>query len=299
MIESDSQPNRHCISMIAHFAACLVLLLTLPGATAAQDYEILSVRYGTIADFPLRGLLPDAPADETLDVALAVWVIRNDDRVVLFDTGFFREQWFERFDVQDFVRPDRALSAIGLAAGDITDIVLSHAHWDHMGGLELFPAATAWIQADEFAYYTGPAWQPDGNSGGIDPADVLHLVERNTEGLVRLIDGDGIEFLPGITAFTGARHTYASQYLMVGSEDPYVLASDNAYLYRNLTEGRAGATFTPEDRDNNLAAVRRMIELAGDVSRVVPGHDAEQFRQLPPVAEGVVRIKSRGMGSGD
>jgi len=279
--------------MISRCAAFLLLLLTLPGTAAAQDYEILSVRYGTIADFPLRGLLPDAPAGETLDVALAIWVIRDDDRVVLFDTGFFREQWFERFAVQDYVRPDEALSAIGLDPGDVTDIVLSHAHWDHMGGLELFPAATAWIQTDEFAYYTGPAWQPEGNSGGIDPADVLHLVERNTQGLVRLIDGDGVEFLPGITALTGARHTYASQYLMVGSDEPYVLASDNAYLYRNLTEGRAGATFTSEDRDNNLAAVRRMIELAGDVSRVVPGHDAEQFRRLPSVTEGVVRIKSR------
>jgi len=279
--------------MISRRFVFALLGLALPRPAAAQDYEILSVRYGTIADFPLRGLLPDAPAEERIDVALAVWVIRNDDRVVLFDTGFFREQWFERFDVRDFVRPDDALSSIGVGPGDVTDIVLSHAHWDHMGGLELFPNATAWIQADGFTYYTGAAWQPDGISGGIDPADVLHLVKRNTDGLVRLIDGDGVEFLPGITALTGARHTYASQYLMVGSEDPYVLASDNAYLYRNLTEGRAGATFAPEDREGNLSAIRRMIELAGDVSRVVPGHDAEQFRRFPSVAEGVVRVKSR------
>ena len=40
-----------------------------------------------------------------------------------------------------------------------------------------------------------------------------------------------------------------------------------------------------------LSALERMLELAGDPSRVIPGHDAEQFRRFPSVGEGVVRIK--------
>ena len=272
------------------FAALLLGLLAAPAPSGAQEYEILSVRYGMVEGFPLRGLLPDAPEGEVIDIAMAIWVIRNDDRTVLLDTGFFREEWLDRFAVAGFVRPDEALSRIGVSPGDVTDIVISHAHWDHMGGIELFPDATIWIQTEEFAYYTGAAWQPEGNSGGIDPADVAHLVERNTAGLVRLIQGDDVEILPGITVFTGARHTYASQYVLVDGDPPFVLASDNAYLYVNLTEGRAGATFTPGDKEANLAAVRRMLELAGGTDRVIPGHDPEQFRRFPSVTEGVVRI---------
>jgi hypothetical protein len=60
-----------------------------------------------------------------------------------------------------------------------------------------------------------------------------------------------------------------------------VLASDNAYLYRNLRERRAGATFEPEDRAGNLAAIDRMLRLAGDADHVVPGHDALQFERFP------------------
>lgn len=252
---------------------------------------MFAVRYGTLANFPLRSLLPDAPAGEAIDVALMFWAIRSEDRVVLFDTGFFRDSWFDRFDIRDFVRPDLALERIRVDPEDVTDIVVSHAHWDHMGGLELFPEATIWIQEAEYEYYTGAAWQPGGRTGGIDPADVQHLVARNTRGAVRFIPGDSVEILPGFTVYTGARHTYASQYLLVDGPTPFVLASDNAYLYRNFAEGRASATFSPADREGNLAEMERMILLAGDTARVVPGHDPEVFHRYPAVAEGVVRIR--------
>ena len=280
----------HRLARMVFSAALGLSLLGLPQRGASQDIEIFAIQYGTIADFPLRGLLPDAPEGDVIDVALAVWLVRTGDRVILFDTGFFREQWLGRFDIRDFVRPDVALSKMGVGPDDVTDVVISHAHWDHMGGLELFPTATAWIQEAEFAYYTGAAWQPGGRSGGIDPADVAHLVARNTSGSLRLIPGDEVEILPGITVYTGARHTFASQYVLVDGAAPFVLASDNAYLYKNIDEGRAGATFEPDHRQANLEAVRRMIELAGGAARVIPGHDAELFRRFPLVADGIVRI---------
>lgn len=271
-----------------------MVLLAVPTPATAQDYEIFAVRYGTLEAFPLTSLLPDAPEGQVLDVAMAFWVIRGDDRTVLFDTGFFREEWLERFRIRGFVRPDRALARLGIEPEQVTDIIVSHAHWDHMGGIALFPQATLWIQSEEYGYYTDTAWQPGGRNGGIDRADVDELIRRNAAGHVRLIEGDGVEILPGITAFTGARHTYASQYVRVEtgveSELTFVLASDNAYLYVNLTDGRASATFSPEDHQANLAAVKRMIDLAGDPDRVIPGHDALQFARFPEVAEGVVRI---------
>ena len=49
-----------------------------------------------------------------------------------------------------------------------------------------------------------------------------------------LIDGDDREILPGIHVYTGARHTYASQYIKVDGKPTFVLASDNVYLYRNI-----------------------------------------------------------------
>ena len=268
----------------------LLAVLSTPHDALAQRYDVFAVRYGTIEGFPLRGLLPDAPEGETLDIAMAFWVVRGEGRVVLVDSGFFRESWLERYTFRDYRPPDEALAALSIAPDEVTDVVVTHAHWDHMGGIELFPEATLWIQAAEYAYYTGPAWQEGGRNGGIDPADIQHLVDRNLQGSLRMVEGDGVEVMPGITVYTGARHTFSSQYVRVQSDVPVVLASDNAYLYRALDEGRASATFSPEDRPGNVEAGRRMAELAGNGGLVVPGHDPAQFERFPEVADGVVRI---------
>ena len=217
-----------------------------------------------------------------MDIAMAFWLIRGNDRVILFDTGFHRSRWFSAgFDVADFLRPDSALMEVGVDPSDVTDVIVSHAHWDHMGGIELFPGATLHIQWEEYDYYTGPSWRESGRHGGIDEEDVVALVRRNMAGKVRLVDGDDQEVLPGIRAYTGARHTYASQYILVEGDQPFVLASDNCYLFRNLETHTAGATFLPEDRAGNEAALDRMARLAGSVERVVPGHDPLQFQRFP------------------
>src|SRR5581483_6390047 len=168
----------------------------------------------------------------------------------------------------------------GVRPQDVKDIVISHAHWDHMGGIDLFPRAIVWIQKEEFRYYPAEAWQPGGDHDGIDPDDIQELGRLNTQGRLRLVDGDGVEILPGITAYTGGRHTFASQYLRVDGQPPFVLASDNVYLYRNLAEHKPSATFTEADHAANVKNQLRMIELAGSAERVVPGHDALQFQKF-------------------
>ncbi len=284
----------HRLRMVSFLAGILCLAAMPVDAQrvgSAPDYRIEAIRFATIPDFPVSVLVSGAAEDERIDIAMVVWLIRGNGKVILFDTGFHREAWFDRFDITDYVRPDRAVELAGITAEDVTDVIVSHAHWDHMGGIELFPNATIWIQQEEFSYYTGPAWQEHGQSGGIDPDDVLHLVRRNTEGSVRLIDGDGVEILPGITVYTGALHTAASQYIRVAGDLPYVLASDNCYLYRNLEQHAPIAiTFTPADRAANLAAQDRMVELAGSAAQVVPGHDPEQFLRFP-VEGRVARIR--------
>ena len=246
---------------------------------SAPDYSIQAIRYASAED-QVAGLVMGAPKGEKIEIAMVVWLIRGGGRNILFDSGFHRERWFKLWTIKDFLRPDEAVKLAGVKPEEITDIVVSHAHWDHMGGIDLFPKATVWIQKEEFRYYTGEAWQPGGQHGGIDPDDIQELVKRNTEGRVRLVDGDNVEILPGIRVYTGGRHTYASQYMLVEGNPRFVLASDNVYLYRNLIEHAASATFSEADAAGNIAAQRRMIELAGSVDRVIPGHDALQFKKF-------------------
>lgn len=270
-------------------ASFLFLSCTISAATG-PEYSIQAIRYASSPGFPVSGLVMGAPKEEKVDIAMVFWLIRGGGRNILFDSGFHRESWLKYFPMADYERPDEAVKLAGVKPEEITDIVISHAHWDHMGGIDLFPKATVWIQKEEFRYYTGEAWQPGGHHGGIDPEDVKELVRLNTEGRVRLVDGDNVEIFPGIRVYTGARHTYASQYLRVEGSPAFVLASDNCYLYRNLAAHAASATFSEADHAGNVAAQTRMVELAGSADRVVPGHDALQFQKFP--SEGrVAKIK--------
>jgi glyoxylase-like metal-dependent hydrolase (beta-lactamase superfamily II) len=273
-------------------AMCTVLL----GASATPEYSIQAIRYASSPDVPVSELVVGGPKDEKVEIAMVVWLIRGGGHTILFDSGFHRDTFVKDFPMKDYLRPDKAVETAGVKAEEVTDVVISHAHWDHMGGIDLFPKANVWIQKEEYRYYTMDAWQPGGNHGGIDPEDAKGLLQANTEGRMHLVDGDNVEIFPGIRAYTGARHTYASQYLRVEGNPTFVLASDNCYFYLNLTSHLASATFSDADHAANIAAQSRMIELAGSPDRVVPGHDALQFQKFP--TEGRV-AKIKQVASGD
>jgi glyoxylase-like metal-dependent hydrolase (beta-lactamase superfamily II) len=261
------------------FITCVFATL-IAGTASTPEYSIQAIRYATAPGVPVSELVIGASKDEKIDAAMVVWLIRGGGRAILFDSGFHRDTFIKDFPMKDYLRPDEAVRLAGVTPEEVTDIVISHAHWDHLGGIDLFPKANVWIQKDEYRYYTMDAWQPGGDHGGIDPEDAKQLVQLNTEGRIRLVDGDDVEIFRGIRAYTGARHTYASQYLRVEGNPTFVLASDNCYLYRNLSSHMASATFTDADHAANIAAQSRMIELAGSPDRVIPGHDILQFQKF-------------------
>jgi glyoxylase-like metal-dependent hydrolase (beta-lactamase superfamily II) len=262
-------------------AIFLTALAALSEAASTPEYSIQAILYATLPGFPLSEMVIGGPKNEKIDIAMVLWLIRGGSHTILFDSGYHRDTFQKDFAMKDYLRPDEAVKTAAVQPDAVTDIVISHAHWDHLGGIDLFPKAIVWIQKEEYRYYTTDAWQPDGNHGGIDPEDVKELVQLNTEGRLRLVDGDNVEILPGIRAYTGSRHTYASQYLRVDGNPPFVLASDNCYLYLNLSSHFASATFTDADHAANIAQQSRMITLAGSPDRVVPGHDALQFQKFP------------------
>jgi len=278
------------IVVAAMFVLAWALLSGEEARAQAPQYSIEAIRYAVSPDVPVAELVVNGPKDQKVDVAMVVWLIRGAGHTILFDSGFHRDTFLKDFPMKDYLRPDEALKTAGVDPQDVTDIVISHAHWDHMGGIDLFPKATVWIQREEYRYYTGDAWQKDGKHGGIDPADVQELVKLNTEHRVRFVDGDNVEIFPGITAYTGSRHTFDSQYLRVVGSPSYVLASDNVYFYLNLSDHLASATFSVADHAANIAQQKRMIDLAGSVDRVVPGHDILQFQKFPTTGR-VAKIK--------
>ena len=268
------------------------LLLTALAAAAQPkpQYEIYAIRYATIADFPVSQLVAGADGARKLDIAMMVWLVRGNGRNILVDSGFYRDQFFRQWHITGYVKPSEALARVNLRPEDITDVIVTHMHWDHADGMDLFPKARLWIQKDELEYYAGEAWQSRRTHGGIDPDDVLAAVKLNVEGRAGLVHGDAQEILPGVTCYTGGKHTYASQYVGVNTAaGTVVLASDNLYLYENLEKHVPIAATL--DAESNLRAQDRMKQLAADPRLIVPGHDPAVMTRFPNPAPGVAKIQ--------
>ena len=272
----------------------LIIALFLSGLVPPQSevtYEVYAIRFGTLPQFRVSGLVAGADAERRLDIPVMVWLLKGSDgKRVLIDSGFYRQKFIDQWKPQNFRSPADAVAAAGVKPEEITDIIISHAHWDHVGGADLFPKATVWIQRDEYRYYTGEAWHARNTHGGVDPEDMVGAAadqHRRAPALRQRRRSGG----PARDSLLHRRppHPCVAVRRRADGGGTAVFTSDNMYLYENL-EKRAPIAQTL-DAASNLAAQDRIRGLASDVSLIVPGHDPAVFERYNRVAEGIVRIK--------
>lgn len=270
----------------------LIAAAILP-ASSPPAYEVYAIRFATVSGYPTRYLVAGADSTRTTSLAFTVWLIRGGGRTVLMDAGFYRQKFLDRWKPAPFSRPTEALVALGVKPSDVTDIIVSHVHWDHLDGADLFPRARVWLQRDEFEHYTNDTGAVLDRA--IDPDDAKMLASLKAARRVQLIPGDSTEIIPGITVYTGGKHTFASEFAAVnaslagGRTGTIVLASDNAYLYENLEHHRPITQSL--DTVSNLRAQERMARLASDPRLIVPGHDVDVFTRFPKPGNGIARIE--------
>lgn len=215
-----------------------------------------------------------------MDIALAIWLIRlPGGRNVLVDAGFYREKFLTRWMPMDYRSPAEAVQIAKVRPEDISDIIVTHVHWDHMDGVDLFPNARIWIQREEYTHHVSETGRALNRA--VDSLDAAMLHGLMKAGRVELVDGDDREIIPGIRVYTGGKHTHASQFVGVKTpEGTIVLASDNAYLYENFEKHAAIAQTL--DAASNLRAQERMATIASSPRLIVPGHDPLVFTRIAP-----------------
>jgi glyoxylase-like metal-dependent hydrolase (beta-lactamase superfamily II) len=279
-----------------NIVAFVLAILSFSGPVFSQntDYEVYALRFASVEKpFPLSTFVLDGTDKDSINGVFMFWLVKtNNGKNILIDAGFLNDvEEAKNFSLVDYTRPDSMLARIGLGSKDITDVILTHPHWDHIDGIGLFPDAQVWIQKEDYYYSVGELWQKD-NHGGFEKRDVRKLFELNLSGKLNLIDGDDKEIIPGITVYTGSRHTFNSQYVLVKSgADKILLASDNIYTYYNLEHLKSAPIYATFDASAYVKSMERMKTLASNTRFIIPGHDALLFSRFPTVSEGVVKIK--------
>jgi glyoxylase-like metal-dependent hydrolase (beta-lactamase superfamily II) len=199
-------------------------------------YEVYAIDYaGSKSKVPASDIAIGGSTTDSVSFAFYFWYLKGDNgRKILVDVGYIRD-YTKPLNDQYFIRPDSALQRINVKPEEITDIVITHPHGDHINGLPLFPKGTIWMQRNDYNYFVGDGWQKDADHRGLSKDDVLKVVQANLDGRVHFVDGDSIEIIPGIRVFTGSKHTFESQHLLVDTKtDKVLLASDDSWFYYNL-----------------------------------------------------------------
>ncbi|PDT01666.1 MBL fold metallo-hydrolase [Rhizobium chutanense] len=247
-----------------------------------NEWKALAIHYGT-AQRPVSDLVLeiDDVHDSLSRIEYFVWLIRLEDRLILVDTGFNADEAAARGRTL-LIHPVAALSGLGIEPSDITDVVVTHLHYDHAGNLPAFPNASFHIQDREMAYGTGRCMCHERMRRPFAAEGVVDAVRLVFQARVRFHDGDG-EIAPGCKLHLIGGHSKGLQVVTVATGGALlVVASDALHFQRYLENDNAFPLFA--DYPDVIEGYKKLRLLAGASGLIIPGHDPEVLRKFPPLA---------------
>jgi glyoxylase-like metal-dependent hydrolase (beta-lactamase superfamily II) len=206
----------------------------------AGNIEITPIEYGRfkLDGGAMFGVVPKPlwervalPDDENrIDMATRGMLIRAGARKILVDTGIGDKmsEKLNRIYAVDFSRfsLENSLKQVGLSYEDITDVILTHLHFDHTGGstridddeniIPTFPNATYWLQRQQYDWALSPS---DRDRASFMPVNYVPLYEK---GCLELLEGER-ELFPGISVIPVHGHTFGQQLIKVADGSEAVL----------------------------------------------------------------------------
>ena len=174
-----------------------------------------------------------APADDRnrIQLSMRALLLERHDRLILIDNGAGDKhgaRFRDMFNLEECTL-ERSLERAGFGADEVTDVIITHLHFDHAGGSTIrmgnrcaprFKNATYHVQRDHFENAEKP--NPRERASFL-PDDFEPL---NASGQLNLVEGPG-PFLPGVELIVINGHTTAQQIVRVaGPEGTLVYVAD-------------------------------------------------------------------------
>jgi len=269
----------------------VLLCLGFVGSALAAQYEIYTLMYSRLENYPVDAILFATDRGKTMTVPFSYTYIKGDGKEMLFDTGYSDVALGVKWGAPQgaFVSMADNLAKVGTSPDRISQCFIGHMHWDHAGGTGELPAATFWVQKQEIEFAAGEITQKAHTMAGFVEEDVLRMIRLNWEGRVKVVKGDAMNVIPDISLYLTPGHTAGTQSATFKTRKGIVpVVNDACYTYRNLKENiPLGFGY---DLVQMLDSYDKIKKLMGTGTTFVPGHDPDFFNMFPKVAEGVVRV---------
>ena len=261
-------------------------------------WDVFVMEFARSKNQPWVDLISGMYRDGVMDLPFSFILARRGDRNVLIDTGFMQDagsSFSRKFGIPAWISPVRMLEEAGLEPGAITDIFITHAHFDHMGSIAEFPNAHIHIQKSEMLSWYEAIALPK-RFGHltmiIDPDNLRTALDASIEHRMTLIDGDKDNVLEGIHVRLGSGHTIGQQFVLIDTAAGRRVISGDCVYSRHLLTGRNNdGIYIPLNNAvgsvwEQLKTIDKMNdELGGDLSKLIVMHDIERWKGFPIVKE--------------
>lgn len=246
-----------------------------------SEWEVFSVKYAERNERQRRdSFIFDDDHDSPHDMDYFIWVIRRGDELILVDTGYDEQEARDR-DRPILIDPREALRPLGINPEDVTQLIVTHLHYDHAGGLHLFPNATLHLQEAEMVFATGPCMCHDTMRMPFSADHVCEAVKRLYSGKLRFYAREA-QIADGVTVHHIGGHSRGLQCVRVRTREGWlVLASDASHYYENYMLRKPFPIVI--DLEDKMEGFLTLERLASHKNLIIPGHDP-MVRDVFPVA---------------
>ncbi len=282
--------------MPARLGPASLLVVELPEATPPAGMSISALPTGVMqsrAGLAYRG----GKFSDEREFAMTAILVRHPKGNLLFDAGFGRhvDEHFKTLPklMQSTTTYDKAepvadqLSKAGIAQSELAGVVLTHAHWDHVSGLDSLPGVPLWVEAAEQAFIQGDS-EHSALARSLAPHNyhVYDFTDGEYLGFPRSHDvwGDG-----SIVLVPAAGHTPGSilAFITLPSGTRYLLLGDLVWQSEGITLPaerpwlvRALLGEDTEQVRQHILHVAAIYERFPDI-KLLPAHDARAMAELP------------------
>lgn len=264
-----------------------------------NNYSIWMLEYAKAEQQPAGSFFDGSYNQGSVEAPFSFYVIKGAGQVSMVDVGYdysgYCKYLADISGCSHWQPVDKVLAKVGVKPDDVQTILITHAHFDHVGqNLNKFKNAHFYMQRQEYEKWVWAFSLPEKFAWikkAADPADIEEIGRLIKQGRMTLVDGNMKNVLPGIDLIPALNtHSFGCQYILVhdeGGAPAFAFVGDNLYSYRNVVDENNKTKYTPigyamGDKITTLFSIDELLNLlGGDPNKLLLTHEPETWKRFP------------------